>query len=124
MSSIYRGFLDKNRLITGVYSSTNENVKTTKIVKPCNTPHFYYEGQCIVRGDNKLIPHGNGTMWSMYDIRSIVSGNFEHGQLEGFMNVTIPEKETEITCNYIQGKPDKKSSFMITRSSEFKIHIK
>jgi hypothetical protein len=123
MSSTYRGFLDKERCLCGSYTLVTEQTTIEIKKNPCKS-YFYYEGQCIDRGDNKLVPHGNGIMWSIYDIRSIVSGNFVHGQLEGFMNVTIPGKNTEISCNYIQGKPDRSSSYMITRSSKIIVHIK
>ena len=128
MSVFYKGFLDSQRCVTGKYTGTLGGITKT-ITEPVSKPYFYYEGQlkeftCKKEQILKVIPHGSGTMWSIYDVKSIVSGIFDFGQIGGFMNVIIPEKGTEIDCNYIEGKPDKSSSYMITRSSEFQLNIK
>ena len=128
MSVFYKGFLDSRRCITGKYSGTLEGI-TKVMTEPISKPYFYYEGQMKdfnFKGETKkkIIPHGIGTMRNIYNIKSIVSGTFNFGQIEGFMNVVIPEKKTEITCNYIEGIPDKNSSYMIFRTSESQINIK
>lgn len=115
MSHIYKCWLGKNRLVVGVFTIKINN-KEQILSDEYEEPHFYYEGElseCIYNNTIRNIPHGQGTITKLKGTKTILSGTFDMGQINGFANVMIPSLKAEINCEYINGIPDKNSSYMI-----------
>lgn len=116
-NAIYQCWLDENRMVVGYLSGTL-NDETQILVQKPGKPYFYYEGgliEYICKKSNTLrfIPHGYGTLHSIYDIQVTLSSTFDMGQINGFANVIIPSKNIDMTCTYVKGIPNKNLPFLL-----------
>lgn len=123
----YQCWLDENRMAIDYLTGTCEN-STQKLSQDKGKAYFYYEGQmteCNYRKTNtlRLIPHGYGTLYSIYDLQVIVSCDFNLGQVEGFTNVIIPSKNIDISCTYKKGVPDTNVPYLMFKNNKVKLAI-
>ena len=126
-SATYKCWLDKNRLVINYLTGTLNN-ETQILVQNKGKPYYYYEGsliECICAKSNTLrfVPHGYGTLYSIYNMQVILSGTFDVGQINGFANVLIPSKNIDMTCTYQNEVPNKKLPFLFFKDNNIELNI-
>ena len=127
MTAFYKCFLDKDRCVQGHFEAVLEE-KTYIFQNTDSNSFFYYEGTikeffCKETKSYKFMPDGNGTMYNIFGIRIIVSGEFKTGKINGFVNVKNPEKKIEFDGNYINDKVDRNSPCIIYRPTGVQIYF-
>ena len=126
-NATYKCWLNENRMVVGHLTGTLGN-ETQILVQETGEPYFYYEGElaeCVCNESNtlRLIPHGHGTLHSIYDVQVVISGTFEMGHIEGFTNVIIPSKNIDMTCTYAKGIPNKTLPYLLFKDDQIQFSI-
>lgn len=126
-NATYNCWLDENRMVVGHLTGTLNN-KTQILVQNEGKPYYYYEGNlaectCLKSNTIRFIPHGYGTMHSIYNTQVILSGTFNMGHVNGFANVLIPSKNIDMSCTYANGKPNKNLPFLFFKDNNIEFNI-